>query len=477
MFAPMQKEISQEKIFNRLVIISGISVFSYLLILSQIYFKERTCFADMSFILFNIIKDQSLSVQVHRFGSAITQIFPLAGVWFGFSLEVIMRLYSASFIIWYFAVFLICVFVFRKPKHGLLMLLFATLMVSDTFYWVTNEQLQGIAFCILFFAFIEMNFEKKISWLLFYPILIAGIYTAAFFHPLVIVAFCFFSFYNWMNDRRLVWLFYTGIFTCFYFLKIKLFYYNNHDHESFLTIKKIPENAIDFFHLRVTENFFNYLFLHYSLYLIAFIAVNIYFIIHRKRIMILILNFSSIIYLFIINTSIANPELLFYNESHYLMLGFFVSIPLCFEILPAIRKTGLLIFIFSIGFIFRCADIAVDHKKFSQRIEWLENFQNETDHLDSKKLFVTEKQVPMDILMVTWGSSYESLLISALKNPDNPRSILIDYDLDKKEWALDQNKSFFTHWEIFQYKNLPEKYFRLNDSSRYVYFNPDLMIK
>ena len=185
----MQKGYSKEKRFNNLILISGLATFSYLIILSQIYFKERTCFADMSFILFNIIKDQSLAIQVNRFGSAITQIFPLAGVWFGLSLETIMRLYSSSFIIWYFSVFLICYFIFQKQKHALLMLLFAILMVTDTFYWITNEQLQGIAFCILMFAYIEWQIEKLNSSFLFYPILILGIFTAAFFHPLVVVGF------------------------------------------------------------------------------------------------------------------------------------------------------------------------------------------------------------------------------------------------------------------------------------------------
>lgn len=473
----MQKEISQEKIFNRIIIISGIITFTYLLILSQIFFKERTCFVDMSFILFNIIKDQSLAIQVYRFGSVVTQIFPLAGVWLGFSLETIMRLYSASFIIWYFVVFLICVFVFRKPKHGLLMLLFATLMVSDTFYWITNEQLQGIAFCILLFAFIEWNFEKNRSPFLFYPFLLAGICIAAFFHPLVIAGFCFFCLYNWLTDRKVFWLFSIALFLCFYIFKIIFFYSHNYDHHAFASIKKIPENALDFFILPVTINFFYYLFIHYFLYLIAFLVTNIYLIIHRNRLSLLLLNAASVIYFFIVNTSIANPDLLFYNESHYLMLGFFVSIPLCFKILPAIRKTSWLFFIISGGLIIRCIDITADHKKFTKRIEWLENFQNETDHLNSKKLFVKEKQVPMDLLMITWGSSYESLFISALKNPDNPRSILIDYELDKKEWAFDQNKSFFTHWEILPYKDLPEKYFRFNDSSRYVYFNSALLTK
>lgn len=474
MFASMQKGNSKEKRFNNLILISGLATFSYLIILSQIYFKERTCFADMSFILFNIIKDQSLAIQVNRFGSAITQIFPLAGVWFGLSLETIMRLYSSSFIIWYFSVFLICYFVFQKQKHALLMLLFAILMVTDTFYWITNEQLQGIAFCILMFSYIEWQIEKLNSSFLFYPILILGIFTAAFFHPLVVVGFCFFCIYNWLNDKRKIWLVSIGIFSCFYFVKLFFFTEDNYDQNAFSLLKIIPAKAKYFFVLTPTKNFIQYLFIHYYFWLISIITCCVYYIKLKKWNHLLLINFFTWFYLFVINTSFADNNLKFYMESHYLMLGFFISFPLCFEVFPSINRTAILICVFIIGIFIRCIDITTNHKFFTSRITYLENLQSQTNNLRDKKLLIHDSQIKIDTLLLTWGTAYENWLISSLKNPNNQRSILIDYDLESIKWALPENKSFITRWGIFPYKDLPIKYFLLNDTSNYVFFDSKL---
>ncbi len=470
MFAPMQKEISQETVFNRLVIISGLCAFTYLLILTQIFFKERTCFADMSFILFNIIKDQSLAIQVNRFGSAVTQVFPLAGVWLGCSLETIMRLYSASFILWYFVVFLICVFVFRKPKYGLLILFFATLMVSDTFYWTTNEQLQGIAFCILLFAFLDWGREKQISLLLFYPILFAGIFTAAFFHPLVLIGFVYFCIYKWITNKQLIWLYALFIFLGFYVIKLLFFTSNNYDQNAFSLLKMIPEKARYFLVLTPTKNFISYLFIHYYFWLIGFLFLLFNYFKKRNWNKLLLLGSFTVIYLFVVNTCFADGNLKFYMESHYLMLGFFISIPLSLEVFPSIKKNNLLLLILAPGLLIRCADLTLNHKKFSERISWMENFQAKTNHLKNKKLLIHDASVPMDTLLITWGSAYETWLLSSLKTPQNQRSILIDYELETLKSLTVENKSFFTRWGLFAYSDLPVKYFSYTDTSEYILF-------
>ena len=477
MFARMLKNKTSEEIFNRVVIVAGIISFAYLLILTQIFFKERTCFADMSFVLFYIIKDHSLCIQVNRFGSAVTQIFPLAGVWFGFSLEAIMRLYSAAPIIWYTVVFLICVFVFKKPKHGLIMLLFSTLMVADSFYWITNEQLQGTAFIILLFAFVEWSEEKNVSRFIFFPILILGIFIAAFFHPLVIVGFIYFCCYSWLKNRKPIRIISGIIFSCFYGIKLLFFTLKTYDNRLYLKLKHVPFQLNDFFSFTTTQNFFNYLFAHYFFWLVALIACSIYFFRKKNYWQLSMLIGLSLVYLFVVLAVNANDNLKFYVESHLLLLGFIVSVPLCFEIIPSIKKPAVLISILSFGLIIRCADIALDHKQFSQRLEWMENFQKQTENLPNKKLILSDSQVPMETLMMTWGSPYESWLISTYNNPQNARSIVINEDAELYRGVINENKSFLTEWGVFPYSALPEKHFPFHDTSAYVFFNKEMLAK
>jgi hypothetical protein len=477
MFARMLKQKCHEEIFPRIVIIVGIISFTYLLLLTQIFFMERTCFADMSFILFYIVKDLSLSIQVNRFGSAVTQIFPLVGVWFNLSLETIMRLYSAAPIIWYSLVFLICVFVFRKPKHGLMMLLFAILMVADSFYWITNEQLQGTAFIILLFAFIEWSEERKISRYIFYPFLLLGILTAAFFHPLVIAGFIYFCCYSWLKTRKRIWIISGIIFCCFYTIKLSFFTLKTYDNRAFLQLKNLFDKLNEFSSFISTQNFFNYFIQHYYFWFIGLIVCSVYFLRKKNYLQLALLNGLSLVYLFVVLSVNANNNLKFYVESHLLLLGFFVSVPLCFEIFPSIKKPAMLISILGFGLMIRCAEITFDHKPFTQRLEWLENFQQQTENLPYKKLILSDSLAPMDTLMMTWGSPYESWLISSYNNPKNARSILIDSDAEKFAGARNENKSFVTQWGIFPYSEMPEKYFPFHDTTAYVYFDKAMLTK
>jgi hypothetical protein len=68
---------------------------------------------------------------------------------------------------------------------------------------------------------------------------------------------------------------------------------------------------------------------------------------------------------------------------------------------------------------------------------------------------------------MTWGSSYEFWLLSSIRNPDAPRSIVIDEDPARFDWALGNNSTFFTEWGNYPYAELPKEYFNFTDISFY----------
>ncbi|MEI7801585.1 MAG: hypothetical protein WCI97_02950 [Bacteroidota bacterium] len=472
----MQQQNLSAKFFNRLVLISGIVVFTYFLFLSQLFFKERTCFVDMSFILFNICKDHTLQIQVNRFGSAVTQIFPLVATWLHFSLENIARIYSASFVIWYFLVFLICALVFKKYSHALLMLLFATLMVADTFYWLTNELLQGVAFSILFFAFVDWAEERNINRLLFYSAIVFSTCTAAFFHPLVMVAFIFFCTYKWLNERKKIWIIIAACFSVFYLIKLEFFPADHYDAGAFSNLANVLPNAGNCFKVTTSKNFAEYLLLHYQFWLISLIIVSVFHLKTKKRFHLILLLLFTVGSLFIINTAYADCNLKFYLESFYLLLGFFVSVPLCFEILPEVKSSKILIAVISVGLIIRCSDITLDHKKFTARLNWMENFLAKTNSFPNRKLIINDSQIPIDTLIITWGSAYEGWLISSMKKPFETRSIIIDYDLERHIQVMNHNKIFIGMFKNFQCSKLDTNYFHFQDTSHYVLFDEKMFV-
>jgi hypothetical protein len=80
---------------------------------------------------------------------------------------------------------------------------------------------------------------------------------------------------------------------------------------------------------------------------------------------------------------------------------------------------------------------------------------------------MSEKEVPMDTLIMSWGSSFEFWLLSSLRNPDAPRSIVIDEDPARFDWTLSNNTAFFTEWGIYPYADLPKRYFNFTDIGYY----------
>ena len=71
----------------------GIVLYFILIVLSVLFYKERTIMFDTAFQLFQILRNDNFAIQVNRFGSAITQAFPLYTSRLNFSLETITIIY------------------------------------------------------------------------------------------------------------------------------------------------------------------------------------------------------------------------------------------------------------------------------------------------------------------------------------------------------------------------------------------------
>ena len=166
-------------------LLTGSIAYITLLILSIIYYEQRTVIFDMSFQLFSVLKDNSFAIQINRFGAVVTQIFPLMASRAGLSLNNVALIYSTAFVIYYFAVFLFILLVLKNTKTALVLLLFNTMIVTHSFFWIQCELLQGIAFTLLFIAFVENQLKSGKVSLLFQAFSPLFLFTIVFFYPLL----------------------------------------------------------------------------------------------------------------------------------------------------------------------------------------------------------------------------------------------------------------------------------------------------
>src|SRR4051812_35045042 len=81
---------------------------------SIVFYKERMLFIDAPHVLWRIINDGKLMLSDFRYGSFISQVFPLFGSKMHLPLRWLTLLYSCGFYVFYLAVGLLLVYKFRN---------------------------------------------------------------------------------------------------------------------------------------------------------------------------------------------------------------------------------------------------------------------------------------------------------------------------------------------------------------------------
>jgi hypothetical protein len=442
--------------------------FLTLLSLSCIYYKERTCFLDISFHLFYILKDGDFAIQNNRFGAFFTQSFPFIGSKFAVSLNNIAIAYSMSFVILPFLTFILIHLGMKNSKISVAYILFVMLMTTHTFYWVQSELPQAISFLFMLIALLDniVNTDREPTPY-FWTISSVLIFIVCFTHPLIVFPFSFVLTYYYIlypEKRKIIY-----VFGFFYFsiLVIKSLFFNTpYESQAMGGIKNFANLFPHYFNLQSNKNLLHYFVHDYYFVIILFIAFLMYCFKQRLYNKIFLLSSYFVGFCFVVNVSYPNGAAQFYLENQYLILSFFVCLPFTFEVLPQIKNSkiqyGILCMIFAIG-IFR---IINTHQFYTNRLNWNRNLLLQTEVLPNKKLIISSSKAPEDTLLMTWASSYELWLLSTIEKGIS-RSIIIEENENEFDEAFLANKSFISKWEAFDYSTLNKKYFVFTDTTNY----------
>lgn len=445
----------------------GTFVYLSLLLLSIIYFKERVIFADVSYILYNLITEGEYAIQANRFVSVFTQSFGLYASKLGLSLKSVAIIHSAGFIMYYFTIFLILLKLAKSNSWALGLMLFNILMVAMSFYWTPNELIQGMAFVFLYVAFMErlMQQEKK-SWL-YHIVPLLCLITAIFAHPLIIFATVFGVLYLMLHDktRYIYWGSQFVLNVAIYLIKTKALAnsYDSSAMSGFNNVFKFFTN----FDLSGFHDFFRYLIGDYILLSIGAIIVFFYYLITKKYLKLILFLAFFLAYSIIVNLAQKTAFEQYYIESQYLILSFFVILPLVKEIIPKINPK-LAIGMISLISIICLVRIQQSHLKFTKKIEWHREFMELTKNIENPKIVIHQDEVPLDIIINLWGSAYEFWLLSTIETGET-RSIVISKGEDEFDKQIDEKRTdvFIARWRYNTYESLNPNYFIFKDTSNY----------
>lgn len=438
--------------------------------LSIAFYQERTCFLDISYHLFYILKDNSFAIQNNRFGAFFTQLFPLIGSKLGLSLKIIAILYSTSFVLLPMFTFFLIHIGLKNSKISLSYLLFIILMTTHTFYWIQSELPQAFAFLFMLIALLDNHVIKNSQAInpTFWLLISVLTFTVCFTHPLIIFPFTFFILYyllTYKSQRKLIIP--VGLLYFSFYLIKALFFKTPYDNQAMGRINNFITLFPNYLSLESNKILLKYFINDYYILLVVLLFLLIVYVNghYIRKLALLLIFFLG--YCLIVNVSYPTGADQFYIENQYMILSFFIAIPLVLDVLPKIKyRLGqilLICLICAIGLI-RIVDAS---QIYQDRLTWNRNLILNSKDFPNKKLIIAPNTIPIDTLLMTWGTSYEIWLLSTIEQGFS-RSIIIEEREGEFDWALPNSNSFITKWGYFYYTDLNKKYFIFNDTSDYI---------
>ncbi|MBA3828159.1 MAG: hypothetical protein H0X33_04415 [Taibaiella sp.] len=404
-----------------------------LLLGAIVFYKERILFLDDAFIPFRIINLHLLQVQEHRYGSFITQCIPLLGSYMHWPLSVLLLAYSISFNAFYLAVVLLLIYKFRQYGMAILMALYYTLFVSDSFFWTNNEVHQGIAWMFLFFAVTAGMARSQrplvIQIIGFIVLCVLSVFT----HPLIMISML----YLWIffmsdsatrpyNFPRLILfsIILMGIITAKFYISHSAGY--DSDKLRKITLTSFSD-VLHVFSGHISRTFLHYCRINYWWMPVIFIT-GLAAMLHQRRYIAFIATtfFAIALFIFICLTySSASYDRhdLFYMEGEWMSLTIIIAAPFVFYFLPSIRSSYAAIFL-SLIFITRFVYIIQASPVFTQRLETLTQAIDKMNALGLTKAVVIKDDRLTDKVLMDWGLPVETMMLSAI-NHKRPNCTLV----------------------------------------------------
>jgi len=420
----------------------ALAALGILLLGAVVYFKERMLFADAAYILFTILNYHSVAIQEYRYGSFVTQIVPYLGQKLHLPIKALLAGYAVSFNLFYCAVAALLVYRYKQYGLAILMGLYYFLLVSSTYFWISNEIHQAVAWMFLFFGVtIYLGYKGLNVFLFLLPFLLLAFLTV-FTHFIVIIPLVFLWFYFWMERKHWPFsqsrsLLLSGLLLVVIALKYTfavshLSYDSAHLHGvTHFSINDIIQS----FAKPVIIQFLQRCLTNYWIAVIVFIlGIAGLFRNNEKRLLVWAI-VSCLGYFIIMGLTYGDCDAnvqLFHIESEWECLGIIIATPFVFTLLPTLKfrfAAWFLVILFGVRLFYICTAIPL--------FTWRTHFQ-ERVLAQMKKKNITKLVLYDDApairgkYMLNWGAPYESILMSAM-NGDKPQLTFSFVNRDDKQ--------------------------------------------
>jgi hypothetical protein len=451
-------------------VILGHLSFLVLFIFAFHFFRERILFSDTAFQFFKIVNFEKINVEASRYGAIMPQIPVLLAMQSSISLKGLTILFSASFILLYYLVFIVCTHLLKNKAAGLAVVLVLVLNISQSFFHPVTETHQSLVFVVLFYAIIQYSgFRNKIQ---FYSFAIFTILLAFFTHPIAIYPLVFITGYVAIDKEQLrsakpyILLLLIIVLAV---SKVLLTDENSYEGKFFSEFIQSPAILLELPNLASTKFFIKRLPGLYFWLGILEIALIVY-LVNQKR-------YKKLIWQLLASGFFLIVSLLTYSggdsdmlmERAFMPLALFVAVPLLRETMQS-NKNAIFKVVFLILVIgFSMNRIFMQGRKFQQRTAFNLELLSKTAQFQNRKFIIQKKQLDKHVITF-WSNSFETLILSAITEGLPTQTVYAAGENETlNKYVAEPNTVFLgaSFWLEWNVNDLNSKYFDLPERSRY----------
>lgn len=473
-----------ERQANLTVQLAGLVFFGFLVVLSLVFYKERMLAFDSANYCLEIEQWEHFCLPHGRWSSVFTQFFPLLAVRSGASLKTFLLIYSASFPLLGYLLFLVCTLLFRNNRAGLFMMLAMSLGFRWMYYYAISELLTGMAFAVLLYAVLaslkpDDHLRRKTGLSLLALFLV---YTISYFHQLALFSALFVLLFELVAEKRWrdKWLWSIFLVTVIWsYVRIRFFSVQDYTEGKILPAQTYFGQLPHVFELDSWKYFKLYLLVYAKWMLYAGILANVLLLLRRHWLTLLLFNGFSAAYVLLVVLTYYKGESGLMIETYLPPLGLYTALVLLWLLYregrnkTALLLTGWLLFV-------SCRSILLSSEIQLRRTGYFARLAEYGRKLPNKKYLLDERNVPVEILRVPWALPFETVLYSSIVSPDSTVTFAYAAPVSRYDSLLSRKDLFIgAGWDIdWAFHNderlkLPrEVYLKVNTSQADTSFDP-----
>jgi hypothetical protein len=448
-------------------------LFAILLILSVFYYQERVFYADSGYQFFKIINFEKFNIEASRYAVFLTQIPLLIAIKLNLTenVKVLALIYSVSFIILYFSLFVFIDRILKNTTASIVLLSVLIIGISKSFFYTVTETQQALAYAITLYAVYKFNFKYQIfNYLL--PVVFCALslysHIVAIIVIPIILTFYHIHFRQAINSKLIVVL--LSLITLL-LIKLLLFKATTYE-QSFLDQASDIKAIVASFWSMASVRFFNIHLPDIYVFQILFFIYSILYLINNKKYYDLAFLISSTILVFgFLAVTYNKHDSAMNMERAFMPLSVIICIPFYTYFFENKDKRTILSLIIQAILIFSIVRITYHGYLFKQRaskvksaIEYAKSVSNEDKFIITDKTLAEKFSLSPSIHY--WSYSFETLMYSLIEDKDRQVTIYAA-DLEDLTELTDKRNVFLatTFWIYWDEAGMNKKYYKLKSET------------